>query len=784
MLKTIKQKMVFSLVIGTLIGSIGIIYLVNNSFKSLGNSQAEKTLMMLSESIFQTLRMGMNTGESAVVEDVLHKAKKIDGVKNLQLYRTQKVNEAFGQNRSTKMPSIAQEAYNTKSSKVLETDTNTHTVRLLKPLIAEDLCLTCHFNSQKNEVLGVMDLTFDLDQVDDEINSYVKTLITFIIVASVGSVVLLLFFMKKVLFDRLNSFGKAIKQLQSNDNSESIQGIKCTDDDEIGSLGILFNEYINQINEGLAKDKIVINEVSDVVQKALNGFYVYDVKSTASSALLEELKNNFNKMIKETQVKLDDIITGLIEFANSNYTYQLKSKDSAGNIGSLVASMDALSTSISEIISMIANTSDALASHINTLQNSSTTLANGSNQQASSLEETAASITEMTENIRSTKDKTLEMSKIADEAMQASNNGDKLANDTAKAMEDINNATTAITEAISVIDQIAFQTNILSLNAAVEAATAGEAGKGFAVVAGEVRSLAARSSEAANEIKELVEKAQSVSQSGKEITNNMREGFDVLNVKIKQTTELVSDVAEATSEQMSSIEQINDTINDIDNMTQENAQIAAEVKNMTQEISKMTDNLAKATQNTQYLESTRDQVCDVDLVFDSAKLKTGHIRFKQENYKKLGDSKKWIVVTENECALGKWISTHQSHDFAKTQAWSRMLEVHKDVHGGVQEYINADANGANNNELHTKAQKIEKDTLEIFKCIDDLKVDKCTSKNSNKRATNSNRVETKTTQKSTNTNTTHKKVERPTTKVAQTKNIAQTQSSDSEWDTF
>jgi methyl-accepting chemotaxis protein len=777
MLKTIKQKMIFSLIVGTILGSICIIYLVNSSFSSLGNSQAQKSLMMLSDSIFQTLRMGMNTGESAVVEDVLHKAKGINGVKDFQLYRTAKVNEAFGQNKSTKMPKSANEAYRTKSSKVLEEYENGHTVRLLRPLVAEDLCLTCHFNSTKGEVLGVMDLTFDLEKMDSEIGGYVNNLVTFIIVASISAVIMLLFFMKKVLFDRLESFGVAIKQLQNNDNSESIQGIRCTSDDEVGALGVLFNEYINKINEGLAKDKIVINEVSDVVQKALNGFYVYEVKSTASSTLLEELKNNFNKMIKETQFKLDDIISGLIEFANSNYTYQLKNKDSGGNIGSLVASMDALRTSISEIISMIANTSDSLVSHINTLQNSSVTLSNGSNQQASSLEETAASITEMTENIRSTKDKTLEMSKIAKEAKEASSKGDKLANDTAKAMEDINNATTAITEAISVIDQIAFQTNILSLNAAVEAATAGEAGKGFAVVAGEVRNLAGRSAEAANEIKELVEKAQSVSLKGKEITHNMREGFDVLNEKITQTTELVSDVATATGEQMSSIEQINDTINDIDNMTQNNARIASEVKSMTDEISKMTDNLSRATQNTQYLEHTRKQVCDVDLVFDSAKLKTGHIRFKQENYKKLGHKSKWTVVTESECALGKWIQTHKGHDFAKTEAWSRMLEVHKGVHGGVQEYINADANGADNDELNNRAKKIERDTLEIFKCIDDLKVDKCTKLE--KPINNTNHKPNSNSKPQVETKSIPPKIASSAQKAPQTNS-----SNDEKWDTF
>ncbi|RXI27686.1 methyl-accepting chemotaxis protein, partial [Arcobacter defluvii] len=84
-----------------------------------------------------------------------------------------------------------------------------------------------------------------------------------------------------------------------------------------------------------------------------------------------------------------------------------------------------------------------------------------------------------------------------------------------QSMDEINNQVNLINEAITVIDQIAFQTNILSLNAAVEAATAGEAGKGFAVVAAEVRNLASRSAEAAKEIKAIVENATSKADQGK-----------------------------------------------------------------------------------------------------------------------------------------------------------------------------------------------------------------------------------------------------------------------------
>jgi methyl-accepting chemotaxis protein len=509
-----------------------------------------------------------------------------------------------------------------------------------------------------------------------------------------------------------------------------VEKIKITSEDELGQMAKVINENVETLAIGFTQDNQVIEEVAVVVEKAKAGLYSYDVKAQASNPELEELRLNMNDMINITNTNLGLITETLIQFGNANFTSTVKIQAS-GNIGSLTKGTNALGGSISEILSMIANTADQLNISADALASVSEELSTAANEQASSLEETAASIEEITSAIRSTADKAHQMNEITSELKMTSSRGNQLATQTATAMDEINTATSDIEQAITIIDQIAFQTNILSLNAAVEAATAGEAGKGFAVVAGEVRNLAARSAEAANEIKAIVLKASNRAEEGKTIADEMMTGYADLNSKVEITSSLVQDVENASKEQMSGMDQINTAITQLDQATQENAAASHDVSTKAGELHTVTDRLLSVVNRTTFDQSKRNSVCDVNLTFDTTKLKLDHIAFKETNFKKIGDGNTWKVATEKECDLGKWIDAHRNESYTSSQAWNELLRVHEHVHSGVQDYIDIDGKNKTDQKLMDIAKDIENDTLSVFELIDQLKIIKCKDIKSN-----------------------------------------------------
>ncbi|PHM16516.1 MAG: hypothetical protein CJD30_11195 [Sulfuricurvum sp. PD_MW2] len=354
--------------------------------------------------------------------------------------------------------------------------------------------------------------------------------------------------------------------------SERAESIPDLGKDEFGTMGSMINENIASLEAKIIEQKQAINDFQIVCSDASQGHLHHRITARYHDTNLINLSQTLNALLDEIHNVFSTLTAMQVDFAQGNYANASnRSIATKGSFASLQQTVLTVAQSNSEIFSLIAKFSrefTADASHLNTTGEE---LSTSANEQASSLEETAAAIEELTSNVASNVAKTEHMAKAALEAKQTAEKGNTVARESLEAMNEIVSATEAIHQAVDIINNIAFQTNILSLNAAVEAATAGEAGKGFAVVAQEVRNLANRSADAAAQIQELAQAAREKSRAGLETSKHMMESFTTIAQKIDQTDEMVRDVANASHEQMSGINQINGAITQLDQMTQQNA---------------------------------------------------------------------------------------------------------------------------------------------------------------------------------------------------------------------
>lgn len=358
-----------------------------------------------------------------------------------------------------------------------------------------------------------------------------------------------------------------------------------------------------------------------------------------------------SKQLNQLVVVADKIAGGDLDV-----NIDFNTKDEVGVLGN---SFRKMVENINDAMSNINTASEQVATGARQVSDSSMALSQGTTEQASSIEELTASLEEISSQTKLNADNANQANNLARDTKSTALQGDGQMNEMLKAMEEINESSSNISKIIKVIDDIAFQTNILALNAAVEAARAGQHGKGFAVVAEEVRTLAARSANAAKETTDMIEGSIKKVEGGTKIAKGTADSLNEIVKEIEKVAVLVDDIATASNEQAVAIEQINQGVMQVSDVVQTNSATSEESAAASEELSSQAELLKDTVskfklKKAQKIYNRYDEMNPdvVKMLDDLSDKKRNHGRGAKDGMYSIGTEKPKIVLSDSE--FGKY----------------------------------------------------------------------------------------------------------------------------------
>ncbi len=313
-----------------------------------------------------------------------------------------------------------------------------------------------------------------------------------------------------------------------------------------------------------------------------------DETQILNEAMVSTIKD-FSAYIKDIERFLSELSEG-----NLNVTSDLEYH---GDYKQIREALTKIRGNLKTTISGIKEVSEQVASGSDALSSSAQLLAFNTSQEASTLEEISSMTNDIQTNVGKNADATIEASDLLKNIVDTVETGSRKMNEMKESMDEIQRSSEEIEKIVKMIDDIAFQTNILSLNAAVEAARAGAAGKGFAVVADEVRNLAAKSAEAAKNTMQLVEMSSRSVKVGGELTNETDDSLKAIHSSIGQFAGLMDGITEASKEQEVAIKQITLGIEQLTNAVQSNSATAQQSAASTNELNRLAGTLKEEVEH-------------------------------------------------------------------------------------------------------------------------------------------------------------------------------------------
>ncbi|SEQ94799.1 aerotaxis receptor [Nitrosomonas sp. Nm51] len=290
---------------------------------------------------------------------------------------------------------------------------------------------------------------------------------------------------------------------------------------------------------------------------------------------------------------LKDLSDAIIRAASGDFS-PLNYPPANGELGRLQELLKLMNRNMRRILLNISISTDIVSRTSEDLVTGNDELSRRTTEQTANLEKTAASMEELTSTVAQNDENVQEVNKLGIQASTVASKGGEIVNDVVHTMNLIHESAKKVVNIISVIDEIAFQTNILALNAGVESARAGEHGRGFAVVASEVRMLAQRSATAAKEIAALINNSVNQIEAGTELADKAGQTMTEVVNAVQKVTEIMADITNASREQNSGIEQINEAMISLDTVTQQNTALVQDIAESTEILQKQTDNVTEA----------------------------------------------------------------------------------------------------------------------------------------------------------------------------------------------